>query len=224
MFRDTDWDALEEALRECAPQVTDSECAYLKDAFARTERMWSENFARVSRVRLVMLSEAPLFGAEASYIYNPLTRPTVFFRISDAEAILDPEFPRDRSDKQLPLPELAQAGFVILDVFPFALNELDTPSITYRCKSGRPCRKLSDKNYQHLFESTAPLYFDRKRDLILERGTPVFVFRYSAIQKRLGDLVDVELAKRGIGRTPSIASENMWLDPEKLKRAWQTMA
>jgi len=161
MFRDTDWDALEEALRECAPQVTDSDCAYLKDAFARTERMWSENFARVSRVRLVMLSEAPLFGAEASYIYNPLTRPTVFFRISDAEAILDPEFPRDRSDKQLPLPELAQAGFVILDVFPFALNELDTPSITYRCKSGRPCRKLSDKNYQHLFESTAPLYFDR---------------------------------------------------------------
>jgi hypothetical protein len=66
MFRDSDWRKLEKALQDCAPRgLTDPESDYLKKAFSQTERMWSENFAKVTKVRLVMLSEAPLFGAEA---------------------------------------------------------------------------------------------------------------------------------------------------------------
>jgi hypothetical protein len=47
--------------------VTVKECAYLKNAFVATERMWAENLAKVATVPLVMLSEAPQFGTEERY-------------------------------------------------------------------------------------------------------------------------------------------------------------
>ena len=214
MFRDTDWRELEKALQDCAPRgPTEPECDYLKEAFFQTERMWLENFAKVTKVRLVMLSEAPLFGAEASYFYNPHTPFTAFFGINDAKVILGPGFAKNRSCKQFLLPELARTGFIIFDIFPFALNRKDTASITYR--------SMSEPFYRQLFERTAPLFFDRKRDLILQHGTPLFVFRYRTAQQRLGGLIDAELAKRGIGRVESIGGTNMPLDRERLKRAWE---
>jgi len=177
---------------------------------------WHENFARVTHVRLVMLSEAPLFGAGERYFYNPTTPFGAFFHFKDAEVILGPGFANGRNGKQFLLPELGRAGFMILDLFPFALNEDDTPSITYRA--------LSAGRYRRLFERTAPRYFDRKRDLILERGAPTFLFRYGTLQRRLGDLVDAELAGRNIPPAQSVGGTNMSLDREKLRRLCQTPA
>jgi hypothetical protein len=59
-----------EILRVCS-LFTDEECAYLKTSFVATERMWSENLAKVTTVRLVMLSEAPL---EEGDILNNMMR------------------------------------------------------------------------------------------------------------------------------------------------------
>ena len=42
---ESDWDALEQALRGCEP-VTNAECEYLKKAFVATERMWAENVSK----------------------------------------------------------------------------------------------------------------------------------------------------------------------------------
>jgi hypothetical protein len=214
MLTDANWDGLEHLLRGCE-RVTDGECAYLKSAFVATERMWAENFATVETVRLVMLSEAPLFGTNRRYFYNAATPFGAFFHFRDAEAILGHGFARERTGKEFLLPELARAGFIILDLFPFALNKDDTPLITYR--------KMSASRYRQLFQRTASLYFDRKRDVILQRGRPLFMFRYGATMRALGDLVNAELAKRDIAPAQSIAGTNMPLDREKLRQCCQAM-
>jgi hypothetical protein len=43
-------------------------------------------------------------------------------------------------------------------------------------------------------------------------------FRYEKLKNRLGDLVDAELAKAGIGPTQSVGGTNMSLDGEKLRQ------
>ena len=144
---EADWDGHKEALRSCE-RVTGKECAYLKDAFVATERMWAEQFAKVTTVRFVLLSEAPLFGSNSRYFYNAATPFGAFFHFRDAEAILGRGFAKERVSKEFLLAELARAGFIILDLFPFALNKDDTPSVTYRkmsvsrycdsCSSDRP--------------------------------------------------------------------------------------
>jgi hypothetical protein len=208
---ETDWDALEQALRGCEP-VTDAECAYLKKAFVATERMWAENVSKVAEVRFVMLAESPQFGAGERYFYNTATPFSSFFHFDDAESILGRGFANGRTDKQFLLAELARAGFVILDIFPFALNQDDTPSVKYEELRRRPRR------YRELFQRTASLYFDKKRDLILQHGSPLFLFRYGHMKRTLGAFVDAELAKRNIGATPSIGSKNMPLDRGKLRQ------
>jgi hypothetical protein len=164
-------------------------------------------------VRLVMLSEAPLFGTQERYFYNTAIRFGAFFHFKDAEAILGHDFAKGRTGKIFLLPELARAGFIILDLFPFALNEDDTPSITYR--------RMSAGRYRELFQRTAALYFDKKRDLVSKLGNPHFVFRYGKLKNRIGDLVDAELAKGGIGPTQSVGGTNMSLDREKLRQIFQ---
>jgi hypothetical protein len=209
---EADWDALEQALRDCE-RVTAEECAYLKSALVATERMWADNFAKVATVRYVLLSEAPLFGSSRRYFYNPASPFGAFFHFRDAEAILGDGFPKQRTGKEFLLAELARAGFIVLDLFPFAFNQDDTPTVTYR--------KMSMSRYRQLFQRTASPYFDRKRDVILERGRPIFMFRYEATRRALGDLVNAELAKRNIDPAQSVGSTNMPLDRERLRRFCQ---
>jgi hypothetical protein len=205
---EADWDALEDVLRGCAP-VTDQECDYLKNAFVATERMWAQNFAGVTTVRIVLLSEAPQFGTGERYFYNSDTKYSSFFYYQDAEAALGRKFGKNRTGKRFVLADLARAGFIILDVFPFALNKDDTPSIRFDRQSLR---------YRELFQRTAPLYFNKKCDLILESSKPLFLIRYGGMQNSLGDLVDAELAKRGVDPTYSVGGTNMTLDRDKLKQ------
>jgi hypothetical protein len=209
MLTEADWDGLEQALRSCE-RVTDEECTYLKNAFVASERMWAENFAKVATVRFVLLSEAPLFGSNRRYFYNVATPFGAFFHFRDAEAILGQGFAKGRAGKAFLLWELARAGFIILDLFPFALNQDDTPSLTYR--------KMSAGRYRQLFQRTASLYFDRKRDVILESGRPLFMIRYEATGRVLGDLVNAELARRNIVPAECIGGSNMPLDRERLRQ------
>lgn len=58
---------------------TDSK--YLMEAFEFTEILWENQFDKIDDLRVVMLSEAPLFGEKKTYIYNPATNPTAFFTI-----------------------------------------------------------------------------------------------------------------------------------------------
>lgn len=77
--------------------------------------------------------------------------------------------------------------------------------------------------YRQLFQRTASLYFDRKRDAVLVRGRPLFVFRHRSMRRVLGDLVDAELAKRNIVPALSVGGTNMPLDREKLRQCCQAV-
>jgi hypothetical protein len=210
MVTDVVWNELEAVLRGCFPAISNTECEYLKGAFVATERMWAENFAKIATVKFVMLGEAPQFGPGARYFYNVNAPFSAFLHFKDANAILGDGFARGRADKRFLHAELARAGFIIMDLFPFALNENDTPSIYWS--------KMSDSLHRELFQRTAPVYFDRKRDLVLQRGSPLFLFRYQRQHRILGDLVNAELSKRQIGPSECVGGSNMPLDRKKLQQ------
>jgi hypothetical protein len=157
-----------------------------------------------------MLAESPHFGIDERYFCNTATPFSSFYCSDDAESILSRGFANGRTDKQFLLAELARTGFIILDIFPFPVNRDDTPSVTYEKLRGRRRR------YRELLQRTSSLYFNKKRDLVLQHGSPCFMFRFGHMKRTLGGLVDAELAKRNIGPAQSIGGTNMPLDRGKL--------
>jgi len=62
---------------------------YLKNAFEVTEKLWDEQFNKIDKLKIIMISESPLFGDIQRYIYNPNTPTSVFFHFKDLEAFLE---------------------------------------------------------------------------------------------------------------------------------------
>ena len=60
---------------------------YLWDAFCHTEELWSKNMQQVSKVKYILIAEAPLYGEKRSYIYNPQSSGTAFLGISTLNKI-----------------------------------------------------------------------------------------------------------------------------------------
>ena len=52
---------------------------YLSNAFCEIEKFWLREYNQIEKIRFVMLSEAPLWGHDKKYIYNPKTNNTQFF-------------------------------------------------------------------------------------------------------------------------------------------------
>jgi len=59
---------------------------YLHNAFKFTEVLWEKQFNKISDIKIVMFSEAPLFGKKQTYLYNPDSKPTAFFYFQDLKA------------------------------------------------------------------------------------------------------------------------------------------
>ena len=53
---------------------------YLESAFDEINRIWFDNLCKIDEVNYLMIAEAPLWGKSKSYIYNPATPFTQFFR------------------------------------------------------------------------------------------------------------------------------------------------
>ncbi len=196
---------------------------YLSAAYEFTENLWAKQINRMSEVRLVMLSEAPLYGSEQSYIYNPDTKPTAFFHFNDLSAIIDADqmetdFDSPRSKKSYMIDCLAQNGFLFLDIFPFALN----PMIT-----AFNFKKMSAKMYNRLLAESVPFYLRPKLQWISEKsnGETQFVYRYKKLIDRTGQIVGSALQE--IGLIPAgielehIGGTNMPLDRSKLSEICQ---
>ena len=175
----------------------------------------------------MLLSEAPLFGTNETYFYNPDSHFTSFFHFNDAMAVLGESFADghqfldDRAKKEFLHAELANAGVIILDIFPFALNPRHT-LITYR--------NLSAKEYETLFLRTSDLYFKPKLTKLMGDRIPHFAFRYQRVAKRLERQV-TEAVNMVIGKTSGfvgrvtidkVCGTNMTLDREKLRTLCKT--
>ena len=61
---------------------------YLEKAFHEINEMWFRNLECIKEVKYLMIAEAPLWGKDKSYIYNPETKNTQFFQRKDLERVI----------------------------------------------------------------------------------------------------------------------------------------
>jgi len=194
---------------------------YLKNAFEVTETLWMKQYEKIANLKIVMISEAPLFGKEQTYIYNPNTPTTVFFHFKDLEAFFAQkeslEKPKTVEEQKNILYDIfSKNGFLTLDIFPFALNPKHT-KLHYR--------NISKKLYQKLLQTTTREYLIPKLELCLKKSDKDthFVYRY----KRLFDKTESHFEKVlnelsvQVYQISSIHGTNMSLNREKLRRLLQ---
>ena len=191
--------------------------SYLKNAFERTEILWAEQFNKIDKLKVIMISESPLFGDTQKYIYNVNTPPSSFFYFQDIKAfpncenIMQPITIREQ--KKIMLNEFKKNGFLILDIFPFALNQKDT-IINYR--------QMNIALYRQLLKITTESYLIPKLKLCLEKSNEYthFIYRYKRLfnktenhfEKVLNQIASKEY------KIDTINGRNMSLDRDKLKR------
>ena len=192
--------------------------SYLKNAFEITEKLWEEQFNKIDKLKIIMISESPLFGDIQRYIYNPNTPTSVFFHfknleafLEDGQALIKPTSTVEQ--KNMMFEYFYKNGFITLDIFPFALNPNHT-KIHYR--------NMSKKLYHQLLKITTENYLIPKLKLCLYKSDEHthYVYRY----KRLFDKTENHFEKilNQISskkyKIDTINSTNMSLDRDKLKR------
>ena len=173
-----------------------SDFKYYKYSLARTEKVWTESFKKMKNIRFVLLGEAPLFGEKESYFYNPASGATSFFTYKDAEVICGEIVGRNRlikgvRERKLNLiTKLIDAGFLVLDVYPFCFTPPLT-SISYR--------QIEKQNQLlWLFQKTYSTWLEPKLRMIHSISPSArFGFRYKNTHDNIGQAFDAELLQIG---------------------------
>ena len=160
-------------------QYFEEDESYLKNTFEITERLWEKQFNKIDTLKIIMISESPLFGDIQRYIYNPNTPTSVFFHFKDLEAFLDDgqtiQKPKTTQEqKNIMFEYFHKNGFITLDIFPFALNPNHTKL---------HFRKMSKKLYHQLLKITTENYLIPKLKLCLEKSNQDthYVYRYKRL-------------------------------------------
>lgn len=199
--------------------IAKKDIEYLQDAYLFTEKLWYSQFEKLPNKApvVVMLSEAPLFGAKKNYFYNPDTAPSAFFWLNDARAVagddvaFDKQFECAKEKKQFLIDIVTRSGLLILDLFPYALNEKDT-ALNYR--------KIRTDLYLKIFSESCCDHLAEKLDLIKDKckgSNPTFLFRYKRLKDRLEEkLCSNELVTNN-KKIDSVNGENMSLNRSHLK-------
>lgn len=192
--------------------------SYLKNAFEITEKLWEEQFNKIDQLRIIMISESPLFGNSQRYIYNLNTPTSAFFHFKDLEAFLEygqtinkPKTTEEQ--KNMMYEYFYKNGFITLDIFPFALNPNHT-KIHYR--------KMSKKLYHQLLKITTENYLIPKLKLCLDKSDEHthFVYRYKRLFDKTENHFEEVLSQTSSTeyKIDTINGLNMSLDRDKLKR------
>ena len=194
--------------------------SYLKNAFEVTEKLWDEQFNKIDKLKIIMISEAPLFGDIQRYIYNPNTPTSVFFHFKDLEAFLNdgqtikrPKIIQEQ--KKIMFEYFQKNGFITLDIFPFALNPKHT-KIHYR--------KMSKKLYHQLLKATAENYLMPKLKLCLVKSDEHthYVYRYKRLfdktENHFENVLNNISSKNTNYKIDTINGTNMSLDRNKLRK------
>lgn len=218
---DTNWGKISNSLLKIYTDLElrssfEKDQKYLKHAFEITENLWEDQFLKIDDLKVVMLSEAPLFGEKKTYIYNPDSNPTVFFYYQDLKAFptfnseLNPKRAQDK--KEIMFDQFAKNGFLMLDIFPFALNPKDT-KINFQ--------RMSKGLYKDLLNVTTETYLIPRLGRCFKRakGRVDFVYRYKRLYEKTGYHVNNVLDKNFKDRkyrVDSVHGSNMSLNRDKL--------
>lgn len=195
-----------------------SDNIYLESAFSEIDDLWTKNFEKIDKVNYLMLAEAPLWGQDKSYIYNPNTNNSQFFYRSDLEQILNINVP----DKREFIDTCNEIGLLVVDISPFPLNSNDT-KINYGINVDGS-KKLTKKAYRELVCRTIPTYFKKKMNLVSQKQSPkikVF-FRYTRVKNAFQDLISDILIENGLIKSQedidNISQKGGGIDRMKLER------
>ena len=191
--------------------------SYLKNAFEITEALWTEQFNKIDKLKVIMISESPLFGDIQKYIYNINTPPSSFFYFQDIKAfpncenIIQPTTVQEQ--KKIIINEFQKNEFLILDIFPFALNSKDT-IINYR--------QMNIALYRQLLKITTESYLIPKLKLCLAKSDQHthFIYRYQRLFNRTENHFEKVLNQISSKeyKIDTINGTNMSLDRDKLKK------
>lgn len=213
-----EWDEIESSIiefyKEIQLEISPKEIKYLKNAFSFTEELWKKQFEKIDKIKYVMISEAPLFGESKNYFYNPSTKFSSFFHFTNIEAFNISYTKKDYNNKEFVLDILNEKGFLILDLFPFALNKNDT-QINYN--------SVKHKQYQKLFQIAVQTYLNKKLTLIKRKciNETIFVYRYKRLKEKLSGILETELVDFSLiekDENLDTLNNNMSLDKEKLRK------
>lgn len=195
-----------------------SDNIYLESAFNKIDGLWTKNFEKIDKVNYLMLAEAPLWGRDKSYIYNPKTNNSQFFYRSDLEQILNINIP----DKKEFINTCNKIGLLVVDISPFPLNTKDT-KINYG-KNVDGSKKITKKEYRELVKRTIPTFFEKKMNLVSQKQSSnikVF-FRYTRVKNAFQDLISDILSENGLIKNQedigNISQKGGGIDRMKLKR------
>lgn len=219
------WQAISNSLKEVYQEQKiiehfEEDEIYLKNAFEITEKLWEDQFDKIDKLKIIMISESPLFGDIQRYIYNPNTPTSVFFHFKDLEAFLEDgqmiKRPASTQEqKNMMFEYFYKNGFLTLDIFPFALNPNYT-KIHYR--------KMSKKLYHQLLKITAENYLIPKLKRCLEKSNEQthYVYRYKRLfektEHHFEEILNQIAPEEIKYKIDTIHGTNMSLDRDKLKR------
>jgi len=163
---------------------------YLEKAFKDINEIWLDNLDKIEKVKYLMIAEAPLWGQEKKYIYNPNTNNSQFFYRSDLGDILN----RRIIDKPEFIKVCNEIGLLIVDISPFPLNPKNT-SINYR--------NLTTIQYKQLVSLTIPTYFEEKIKIIGTKSSANIktFFRYTRVKNTFQDLISQVLIDNKLIKT-----------------------
>lgn len=191
---------------------------YFESAFNEIDDLWTKNFEKIDKVNYLMLAEAPLWGQDKKYIYNPKTNNSQFFYRSDLEQIHNINI----SDKREFIETCNKIGLLVMDISPFPLNTNDT-RINYG-KNVEGSKKLTKKAYRDLVSRTIPTFFEKKMNLVSQKQSSnikVF-FRYTRVKNAFQDLISDILSENGLIKNQedigNISQQGGGIDRMKLKR------
>lgn len=196
------WNELENVLKaNTTHNWKDDEIAYLRDAFEDIERMWAQGTIDIKRPSVILIGEAPLYGAKRSYIYSPHIGHTSFLYLGDI-----PGADTNAVDKKAEmLKTMKTSGVIVVDLLPYALNEEDNPNYNYK--------KLNIKAYRKLIEAVFPICAKLRIEELLERNPNAkLAFRYNRSEKAAGHLLRQYNSGNPI---PSVSGTNMSMDRQK---------
>lgn len=187
-----------------ASRLDKSYIDHLRNSFIKIEDYWRSHNSNFS-IERVIIGEAPLFK-NSSYIYNVNCSNTSFLWPSD--------FPNIKSgDKSYLLKLLVRNKISVVDAYPYAFNNFNTPEITYK--------KLRSNKHKIFLMKSFQAYGLRRIKAILEDNPNVIIsFRYKRNNKDLGKLVDQVIREDSSfpKRFIDLSSKNISIDKEKFEK------
>ena len=202
---------------------------YLTESRRMIDDLWYSNLKQISEVKLIILSESPMWGTEQKFFYNPKSVPSGFFNYKHLSYACDQTVNR-KEDLILAFKAL---GVVFLDCSPYPLNPRYT-SLCYRSKTWIDSKQISDSEYLGLLKSTysehlLPRLEKLKSHSIGKDPSKVrFCYRYKKVKKILGNELILRFKEVGFQLNESdvvlsIEAQNSHgnIDNDKLRKMFQ---